>query len=171
MADIITNVKTADIQIVDETRSDITTVKLDNPRENLTKADISTAFSNAFANEWLLTNKSGRPAKYLGDVTINTSTKVKLGGEDYYVTPSSLSFASGTNTQTLTVSGAYIQGYNVTNLTGSLPSLDRISIVISENGLTASVTLNNQGNFNGTFNIILVIQGIEVIIPVSYGEN
>lgn len=171
MPDIITNIKTVDIQVVDETRSDITTVKLDNPRENLRKSDVSAAFASAFVNGWLLTNKSGRPAKYLGDVTINTSTKIKLNGEDYYVTPSSLTFpdgnTQGNHIQSAVVTGAYIQGYRFENKQFSEQYVT-LTANVSDNGLTIEVNYKTSAvNQPGTFDLILVIQGEEVTIPCT----
>lgn len=73
--DTQTTVANLDIQILSAERSETTTIKLDNPKQNLTREMVSAAMQPAFTNGWLLTSK-GSVAMYLGDVTYNTSTKI-----------------------------------------------------------------------------------------------
>ncbi len=170
MADTVTNVKTVDIQMLDANRANATTIKLDNPKENLTREQVSAAMQTAFANGWFLCN-NGSPAMYLGDVTINESIKTKLGGEDFYVTPSSLNFwneSEGDHYTSLdiNVSGATIQGYNVTDVAQDAGY--NVSVTISDNGLKATVHLNNLNpQSSTTFNVVLIIQGTAITIPCS----
>lgn len=176
MPDIITNVETLDIQLLDESRSNATTVKLDNPRENVTREQVSAAMQTAFANGWFLTSK-GDVAMYLGDVTINKSIKTKLGGEDFYVTPNSLTMKAVNESQTeyqptITVSGATIQGYNYTQLTGPLASrISKFTVTIAPNGLSATLYFLADSGFGAgddycTMDFYLVIQGVRITIPV-----
>lgn len=182
MPDITTTVKTLDFQMLDADRQDATLIKLDNPKNNITREMVSAAMQPAFANGWFLTTK-GSPAMYLGDVTISTSTKVKLDGQDFYVTPSS--FTQNWNKQTngftvdINVSGATIQGYQYINInnqvysasSGSFPVTMKFTPSIINNGLKfrmiieASSTPMIEGG-TLTFDIILVIQGTQVTVPV-----
>lgn len=170
MADSVTNVKTVDIQMLDANRSNATTIKLDNPKNNLTREQVSAVFQTPFANSWFLTTKGG-VATYLGDVTINESIKTKLGGEDFYVTPSSLNFwneSEGDNYSSLdiNVSGAIIQGYNITDVEQDAGY--NVSITIADNGLKATVHLNNLNPQRSTnFNVVLIIQGESITVPCS----
>lgn len=182
--DTITSVSNLDIQILNAERAETTTVKLDNPKQNLTREQVSAAMQPALSNGWLLTNK-GSVAMYLGDVTYNTSTKVKLGGEDFYVTPASFTFqkvefssqGSGDligyndNNPKIQVSGATIQGYNfVDHHSGASANLQG---GIYPNGLTFvwHLTSGMTVNAPSSFDIKLTIQGTIVTIPVYITEN
>lgn len=170
MAEIKT-VKTIDVQLLNANRERPKTYKFDNPKDNLTRAQISEAFTPALSNSWLLA-ADGSVAMYLGDTTLNTSTKITLDGEDFYITPNSLTFGAGSKlTLTLTVTGAQIQGYNVKDYTESSGGANAPypQITISENGLAANVTFDNTGNYRGSFNLILIILGQEITIPCTFG--
>lgn len=170
MADVYKTVKTVDIQLVDAERLAVRTYKIDNPKENLTRAMVAEAFQTALAQEWLLAGKA-QIAKYIGDVTLNTSTKIILGGSDYYITPNSLTLNSPDNSGIITVSGAYIQGYNISNLQNQSGVIlnNNIQVELSANGLIATVTVgfNSATTGTSTFDLILVIQGVEVPVPVT----
>ncbi len=174
MADTQTTVTTLDIQMLDADRADATTIKLDNPKDNITREQVSAAMQPAFTNSWFLTNK-GSVAMYLGDVTINQSIKTKLAGDDFYVTPPSLSFSVNAGAsfsyQNITISGATIQGYNFVNVGDDIaPRAEIIS-----NGLAIKVipTLDNATiEMNGSFEIQLIIMGqiVTVIVYVEVNE-
>lgn len=157
-------VKTLDIQLQNAERGNSTTIKLDNPVDNITREMVSTAMQTPLSQGWFLTNK-GDIATYIGDITLNTSIKVKLEGEDFYVTPNTLTIvADGTANSTIEVSGAQIQGYNLKNLSGV--NQQNTIIQIAENGL--SITLGYfRGQGTGTFDLILIIMGQEVLIPCT----
>lgn len=165
--DIQTIVSNLDIQILNAERAETTTFKLDNPKQNLTREMVSAAMQPALTNGWLLTSK-GSVAMYLGDVTYNTSTKIKLGGEDFYVTPDQLSInidQSKNFSGVINVSGATIQGYRFENTTG----FRDIICELSNNNLTATVsgqTISTSG-LPLTFNLILIIMGTEVTVPIT----
>lgn len=167
MADQIKEVQTVDVQLINANRERPKTYKFDNPKPNLTRADVTTAFSPALANGWLLA-ADDTTAMYIGDVILNTSKKVTLNGEDFYVTPSSFQLNANTP-QTVTVTGAQIQGYNIKNFTSNGPNVKNILVQVAENGLTATVTNDYQSSlgYSGSFNLIFVIQGTEVTIPVN----
>ena len=57
MPDTTTVVKTLDIQMLDADRQDATLIKLDNPKDNITREMVSAAMQPAFANNWFLTTK------------------------------------------------------------------------------------------------------------------
>lgn len=167
-------VNTLDIQLLNAERGDVTTVKLDNPNDGITREQVSAAMQPALTNGWLLTIK-GSVVMYLGDITLNTSIKTKLDGEDFYVTPSSINLtipASQSAQSTITVSGATIQGYNLKNITNNKATY---SLVIAENELSATLTITqsviSSDPLSGTLDIILVIMGTTVTIPVSFSNN
>lgn len=170
MADTITNVKTVDIQLLDADRSNATTIKLDNPKNNLTREQVSAAMQPALSAGWFLTNK-GSVAMYLGDITINQSIKTKLSGQDFYVTPSSLNFYNTEEGDTyssldINVSGATIQGYNIIDVETD-PGYT-VSVDISNNGLKATVHLNDANPQRATsFKVILIIQGTSITVPCT----
>lgn len=137
---------------------DSTRVRLDNPQNGITRAQVAEAMQPAFTNNWIYTDK-GSTAGYLGETVLETSTKISLEGEDFYVTPNSLTIITG-NSGTLTVTGAQIQGYNIKNTQDVTAS-----VTIAENGLSATVTASSQSTRN--FQLILIIRGQEVTIPVT----
>lgn len=171
MADVITQVTTLDIQMLDESRGNATLIKLDNPISNVTREQVSAAMQPAFTNGWFLTSK-GNVAMYLGDVTINQSIKTKLGGEDFYITPSSLSFGTVTpgvdSTQTVTCSGAAVQGANIANVSPTENSFIFLAPVINENN-TVNVTIRKEGGNteNITFDLKLIINGAILTVPCT----
>ena len=147
-------------------------IRIDNPKDSVTRAAVAEAFQPAFTNGWITTNK-GSVAGYIGELVLETSIKISLEGEDFYVTPNELTLA-GTTPQTLTVTGAQIQGYNIKNLqsSGSPPLTEsNISVTIAENGLTATVVMDQgTSSYRGSFNLILVILGQEVTIPCTFNH-
>lgn len=172
MADTQTTVVNLDIQLLDESRADTTTFKLDNPKSNVTREQVSSAMQPALTNGWLLTTK-GNVAMYLGDITINQSIKTKLGGEDFYVSPSEVNLQTDGTTDvatTINVSGATIQGYNFKNFTDKVQC--RGLATVAENALSIDVTvIIDSGSLDSGVNLlctlILVIQGVEVEIPIK----
>lgn len=171
MADTQTTVNTIDIQLLDADRGDATTIKLDNPKNGMTRESVSSAMQAPLANGWFLTNK-GAVAMYLGDITLNTSIKTKLGGEDFYVTPSTITMVVPINSSaesTVTVTGATIQGFNFANITNNDPTY---TARVADNGLSVTLKIKqNTGDTQGTFDFILIIQGTRVVIPVSFDDH
>lgn len=170
--DTQTTVANLDIQILSAERSETTTIKLDNPKQNLTREMVSAAMQPAFTNGWLLTSK-GSVAMYLGDVTYNTSIKTKLGGEDFYVTPNQLNLtveSSKNFSGTINVSGATIQGYRFENASDSI---EELQCNLSNNNLTATVSghCSNLNLLPFSFNLILIIMGTEVTVPVTINKQ
>lgn len=165
MADTQTTVTTLDIQLLDESREGTVTIKLDNPKSNVTREQVSTAMQPAFTNQWFLVT-TGKPAMYLGDVTINQSIKTKLGGEDFYVTPSSidLQFTQAQEKSfEINVSGATIQGYNFVN-----SSQIEYTGTIINNGLTFKAeAISNPSPGTYEFTTMLVIMGTIIEIPCN----
>ncbi len=163
MADTQTTVTTLDIQMLDADRSNATTIKLDNPKDNVTREQVSSAMQPAFSNGWFLCS-NGNTAMYLGDVTINQSIKTKLAGEDFYVTPDTITMESGATT--VTVSGATIQGYNLKD-TDTLVNHRVTSIAIASNGLSITFSIEKINTGTENFTLVLIIQGLEINIPVT----
>ena len=164
MADQIREVQTVDVQLLNASRERPKTYKFDNPKANLTRAMVSEAFTPALTKGWLLAADNST-AMYIGDVILNTSKKITLDGEDFYITPSSLSFSpQGSETKTVTVTGAQIQGYNIKNKVLVNTSL---TVNIVENDFVANVTKNSSEYQTGSATLILVIQGQEVSIPIT----
>lgn len=165
-------VKTVDIQMLDENRENGTTVKLDNPIEDITREKISAAMQTAFTNSWLLC-RNGSVAKYLGDTTLNTSIKVSLDGEDFYITPNALSINAPTSRGTITISGATCQGYNFVNINNTSGILVSYSAEIADNGSTVNVNVSFTGSKTGTstFDLQLVIMGQIVTVSVTCTRN
>lgn len=164
-----TTVTNLDIQLLNANRSAAVTIKLDNPKDDVTREQVSSTFQPALSGGWFLAN-DGSPAMYIGNITVNQSIKTKLGGEDFYVTPSELRFSanalqSSDQTTNVNVTGATIQGYNFSNSATN----NSTKVVISENALTAAVTMA-QGMYLSSqdpqFSIILIVQGQSIQIPV-----
>ena len=171
MADTQTTVTNLDIQLLDADRSNATTVKLDNPKNNVTREQVSAAFQPALTNGWFLCS-NGNTAMYLGDITVNQSIKTKLGGEDFYVTPSSISGNfTGRSFQTeITVSGATIQGYNFANIDNQTGKNVIRQLQITENQLSAILFVDaNEAVTSGSYSmdLQLIILGTTVTIPVT----
>lgn len=165
MADTTTNVTNLDIQLLDADRSGTVTIKLDNPKANVTREQVSAAMQPALSAGWFLSSK-GTPAMYLGDITINQSIKTKLGGEDFYVTPSSITFnaSSAADGTTIQISGATVQGYNILRNPETDPVL---SVEITNNGLSVEVKIEEDYASGITMTLVLIIQGVAVNIPIT----
>lgn len=173
MADQIREVQTVDVQLLNANRERPKTYKFDNPKPNLTRADVTTAFSPALAGGWLLA-ADDTVAMYIGDVILNTSKKVTLDGEDFYVTPDRLALKNNTP-QNLTITGAQVQGYNIKNFTSNSASITakNLNITIAENALSVTVIIEASESlaYSGSFNLILIIQGTSVTIPCTISSN
>lgn len=143
-------------------------IRIDNPKTGITRAEIADAFQPAFTNSWIITSK-GSTAGYIGEVVLETSTKISLEGNDYYVTPNSLTLED-TVEQTLTITGAQVQGFNIKNFTSSgTPPLTpkNVNVIIAENGLSVAVAMSTS-SYTGSFDLILIILGQEITIPCSF---
>lgn len=162
MADTQTTVTTLDIQMLNADRADATTIKLDNPKDSVTREMVSIAMQPAFAKGWFLTNK-GEPAMYLGDVTLNQSIKTKLGGEDFYVTPASLTINTNTESESsgeFQVSGAQILGYDYKEMSNSGTGNASItSVRITNNSQTIQIKAKGDSTRSVRYDFYLVIQG------------
>lgn len=156
-------VTTLDIQMLDADRSNTTTIKLDNPKDSLTREQVSSVMQTAFTNGWLLTSK-GNVAMYLGDVTINQSIKTTLEGEDFYITPSSLDIATPnsdtTVTSNLTVAGATFMGYDY-KFAGSKGSgqAEITEVEITNNGLTMRISAKGNPERKVRYDFWVIVQG------------
>lgn len=166
MADSQTTVTNLDIQLLDANRSNATTIKLDNPKDSVTREQVSSVFQSPLSNGWFLAG-NGSTAMYLGDITVNQSIKTILGGEDFYITPTALTLEVNNNvaTGTITCSGAVIQGYNFTNLNNIEANSLRASI--AENGLSITINAFNTSS-QYSFVTRLVIQGVEVDVSCGF---
>lgn len=178
MADVVTTVSNLDIQLLNAERAETTTFKLDNPKQNLTREQVSAAMQPALTKGWLLTSK-GSVAMYLGDVTYNTSTKIRLDGEDFYVTPTALTLNRSADNQSasgsINVSGATIQGYNVKRQS-YVSNGANISPEITNSGLTLFIrvtapSLESKIPPAGNFTVELVIMGTIVSVPITVPES
>ena len=162
-------VTTLDIQMLDADRSNTTTIKLDNPKDNLTREQVSSVMQTAFTKGWLLTSK-GNVAMYLGDVTINQSIKTTLEGEDFYITPSELTIATNSDTEVhsdLTVAGATFMGYDYGSKAESGSGNARITRVsIANNGLTLQIYAKGDSTHNVRYDFYVVVQGEKIKVPV-----
>lgn len=163
-------VTTLDIQLLDADRGDTTTIKLDNPKDSLTREQVSAAMQPALVNGWLLTNKAS-VAMYLGDVTINQSIKTTLEGEDFYITPNELVIETNTETEVyseLTVAGATFMGYDYSfrATTGAGNALIT-KVVITNNGLTMKIYAKGESTNKRTYDFYVIVQGEKIKVPVS----
>lgn len=166
----ITTVTNLDIQLLDADRSNATTIKLDNPKNTVTRELVSVAMQPALTNGWFLCT-NGNTAMYLGDITINQSIKTKLGGDDFYVTPTSISLTftdlDQTETSVIEVSGAAIQGVNITDIVDENEAIEFLSPQIAENGLSVSIkarSISASGDSPVTFKVNLIILGTSVTV-------
>lgn len=170
MADsVVTNVTTLDIQMLDADRKNATTIKLDFPKDNVTREQVSAAMQPAFTNGWLLTN-SGSVAMYLGDVIVNQSIKTKLDGEDFYITPNELIIETNTETEVhsdLTVAGATFMGYDYysTGFSGS-GEASIVKVQIANNGLTMKIYAKGNSTRSIKYNFYVIVQGEKILVPV-----
>lgn len=167
MADTQTTVTTLDIQLLDESREGTVTIKLDNPKSNVTREQVATAMQPALTKQWFLVT-TGKPAMYLGDITVNQSIKTKLGGEDFYVTPAQIQItttAGQTEETYVNVTGAIIQGYNL-NIPAMSGNPD-IKVQLENQRLTAHLTITATQTFEFTLQLVILGQIIEVPATVT----
>lgn len=178
MADTQTSVITLDIQLLDAERKNATTIKLDNPIDNITREQVSTVMQPALSNEWFLTQNANL-AVYLGDITINQSIKTKLGGEDFYITPTSFNDTvpiDEIKNFVINCTGATIQGVNVDNFTNSFDDQhpeDYVQVyapVIAENGLSVTIPVYGKGTTDQetiSFDANIIVLGTTVTVPIT----
>ena len=170
----MSTIKNVEIQLIDNDAR-TTTIKLDNPKTNITKPEIITVFSTAISNNWLLSNY-GNPIQGIGQVQLTTSEKILLEGDPVYVTPSTLSFTltnqKPADNKTVTVSGGpTIQGYNIRNLTNANLNY---KITIASDGLSIQVivlTTDLSAGDNGSFDLDLVVQGKIITVPCTFAKS
>jgi len=151
---------------------DSSRIRLDNPKEGISRAQVAEVMQPAFLNNWIYTDK-GSTAGYLGETVLETSTKISLEGEDFYITPSSLSFnasTQGDHIQTVTITGAQLQGYQFKNVVKTIGSQFDLFATIADNGLSVEVNVKT-ANINqlGTFDFVVIVRGQEVTIPATIG--
>ncbi len=175
MADsVVTNITTLDIQMLDADRKNATTIKLDFPKDGVTREQVSAAMQPAFTNGWLLTN-SGSVAMYLGDVTINQSIKTKLDGEDFYITPAELYIATNGETPVtseLTVAGATFMGYDyIKTGSGGGGSASITGVKITNNGLTMQISASGDSTNTVMYDFYVIVQGEKIKIPFALNRN
>ena len=174
-----TTVQTVNISTIDEDGKQ-TTFNLDNPKENLTKNQVISAFQSGIDHGILISNY-GSLIKSVGTVTLATSTKIELEGEPIYITPNSLEYTfnrivdGSSATKTVSVTNGTIQSAGVTDLTVSSGGyLSNITVVSNFTTSTVTVKVIEKGSSNGTTytgKLIIVIQGTSYSVPITITVN
>ena len=137
-------VKNLDIQLIDEDAK-TTTVKLDNPREDITKNQVISVFATAISNNWLLSNY-GNPVKAIGQVQLSTSEKILLEGDPIYVTPERATLRptpSTPSTQTFSVANGTIQMVELSLESETQGQYISVSQTHTSDSITVTATLAN----------------------------
>lgn len=184
MADQVTEVTTLDVQCMD-VNGGLTTYKIDNYRDSVTKIAVINAFANAIDNQLVL-GSSGALLQRVAKVTKTQSIKTVLDNQTVYITPSSIDTTAAissynVSTSTITVTDGVCQGVNVEDfavVNTNEPTTDETNFFIfyadvSSNGATITVTLGikNQSssfmnpNHTATANIKIIIGGLEYNVP------
>lgn len=169
-----TTVKTVDIQTYDANNK-ITTYKIDNPIEGITKSQCAQAF-NSMIEAGLLASNDGVAVSRIGTVTLSTTIKETLGSENIEFNPSSLDLTINGTTQTstsgtITVTNAMIQSANFE----TFPDISSWGFAyVTFNSNTVTVNLRISGSASGqsiTTNLEIVIEGISYFIPVTLSRT
>lgn len=169
MADTIKSSSTVDVQIYDE-NNNLNTAKIENPRQNITKADVTSAFSKLISCGYFVSSYGGHLAR-TGTVTISESSKRILEGSGAIITPANLTLtlpsSGGSQTGTLTVTGGIIQTANFE----TFPDISNWGFAyVTFDDNTVTVTLQSSGasgNQSITINVEIVIEGISHLVPVT----
>lgn len=177
----MTEVITLDVSTIDDDGRQ-TTFKIDDPKSNLTKNEVISAFNYAFSRNLLLSNY-GAPIRSVGTTTISTSTKIELENETIYVTPSRLDFdmaTSQSSTMVVTVTAPQIQAASVLNLkqTSGVTSnlacyVTNISYESSSGNTLIRVFANaaNNTSFSATAILNIIINGRTTQIPITISKS
>lgn len=184
MADKVTTVTTLDVQCMD-VNGGLTTYKIDNYRDSVTKIAVINAFANAIDNQLILGN-SGALLQRVAKVTKTESIKTVLDNQTVYVTPTSIDTTASirgaeVSESTITVTDGICQGVNVENFTvvnTTQTMSDETSEFVlyadvSSNGATITVTLGIKtqnamfmnNNHTATADIKIIIGGLEYNVP------
>lgn len=174
--------QTLDVQLINE-NARTQTLKLDNPKSNLTKNDVINAFNIGISNGVYISN-DGTPIIRVGEVVLTTSTKVVIQGETVTFTPEKLNINGTLSSQyisilpTVEVANGTPQGVSITNLQYTeRPGSSTLTIyaIIQDNNNTVEVNIIRNkataGNYQGTFNLNIVVLGIVTTIPATFNVN
>lgn len=183
----ITEVTTVDIKAYDADNN-LTTYKIDNPKNNLTKAQVLAAFAPAIEQGFILVN-SGAPLARIGDVIRNQSIKTDIEGEPVYFTPAepSLVFTPSGDyfetTTTIAVTNAPVQAVtvnsvNFTGLSGNFFNTHTtVTATNTESNITVKVIIHKESaegwavEFSGTAVLEVVVQGVSLFLNVTLSNS
>ena len=162
-------VKNVEIQLIDDDAKS-TTIKLDNPKTNITKNEIITVFATAISNNWLLSNY-GNPIKGIGQVQLTTSEKILLEGEPVYVTPASATLRPKSDTpatQNFAVANGTIQMVELSLNADSSGNFMNASETHTANSITVTITMDGtpMGTIINNYTLKVLIGNTIVSIPI-----
>jgi len=168
-----TIVQTLDVSTVDEDGK-ITTFKLDNFKENITKNQVISAFQYGINNGLLMSNY-GSAIKSVGTVMKSTSTKIELEGEPIYITPSSIEATLDSSTASKVVEvtvTSQIQAASVMDLQKSDPNsniqayVQNISYENNTTRISVYIYMADTGR-SATAKLVIVVNGVNNTVPIS----
>lgn len=164
MASVITDVKTVDISLIDN-QGYLMTLKLDRPKDGLTKAQINDAFSKGFG---ILYNQRGNPIVSIGKVVMSHSQKYEVGGAVYYVTPNKIEGSYATSqSETLTITGANVEYATVVNVNNQGQENNRVNLSVNNNIITVEfIKGGSAANYSATI-IIGIGNNTTISVPVN----
>lgn len=172
--------KTIEIKTYDE-NNHLTTYRLDNPKENLTKPEILSAFAAAIEQGILLSNY-GETVTRIGEVSTTESIKTIIEGAAVYFTPANPTIKApspnlASSTVTVQVSNAPVQAVTVNSYSIEVSDDDWTEkMIVSAKNTDSSftVTLTNVSNSAIEFNTAtgyieteIVIQGVSVFLNIN----
>lgn len=166
MADIITNAKTVLVRLTSAAQ-DGRSITLDNPRENITLAQIKQGFQSLLDMRLLLGNK-GDNLDAIESATVTTTQKIKLGDSDIEisVTPNEIVLSNATETsETAVVEGSNVIGAYVTNIVSTAQNITMYATVSGQN-VTVLARFPQGGSSGTTATLNIVTEARTVSIPI-----
>lgn len=175
--------KVINVSTVDEDGKQ-TTFNLDNPKDDLTKAEVVSAFQVGIENSLLMSNQ-GTKIITVGTVAITTAEKIILEGEPVYITPNAINLATSTwyneaqLSATVTVQNANIQAAQIANVQLAkgetvFTTNDYYQIInVNENVITVNFISRNEdtANSTGTANLVIIINGVTYNVPITFKQT
>ncbi len=148
------------------------TFNIDYPKQNMTLGSIRISLNDAIAtNSWC--SSYAVPFQRVNKATLVETEKTQLSneGDGISVTPTEANLTATGNmvTQTFTVTGIDIEGYNYIHLSGNLntinPNYNLTTIDESANTITAAFNTPSAGT--AQFNFVIVGSGFTLTVPIT----
>lgn len=170
MADVITQNNVVQVTMTDA-GGNKQSFNIDNPKDNLTLAQIRTALNAAISSGYWYSNKS-EPFTAVNSATITQTKKIKLDNSSVEITLTPATINTTNSTESILVEGSAVRGAYFTDLPTGEENDYWATVSPDTSGYTVEIFTSNETRSEDT-NLTLMIITIDrtISMPVTFAKT